>query len=112
MVGKQESVWVQMRLLLKTNSRTCPLDQSLRPHASNAGIVGLIPGQGTEIPPAVECGQKIKNKTSPSSPEMAGDTQEPGVRMLRACFMPCLHLDKSDSPKGVPVATSGGQAGK
>ena len=111
MAGEQESVWVQMRLLFKTNSRTSPVDQWLRPHAYNAGNMGLIPGQGTKIPHAVQCGQKVKNKTTSSSPEVAGDTQEPQVRMLRACFMPCLHLE-SDSPEGVPVATSGGQAGK
>ena len=32
--------------------------QWLRLHASNAGGVGLIPGQQTKIPHASECGQK------------------------------------------------------
>ena len=29
-------------------------------HASNAGVSGSIPGQGTKIPHAVLCGQKKK----------------------------------------------------
>jgi len=29
--------------------------QWLRPHASNAGDVGSIPGQGTKIPYAMQC---------------------------------------------------------
>ena len=29
---------------------------------SNAGGMGLIPGQGTEVPHAAECGQKLKKK--------------------------------------------------
>ena len=33
--------------------------QSLRPHASNAGGVGSIPGRGNRIPCAMWCGQKI-----------------------------------------------------
>ena len=32
----------------------------LRLHASNAGSMGLIPGQGTKIPHATWWGQKIK----------------------------------------------------
>ena len=36
--------------------------QLLRLHASTAGDVGSIPGQGTKIPHAMEHGQKIKNK--------------------------------------------------
>ena len=31
---------------------------------SNAGGMGLIPGQGTEVPHATECGQKLKKKKS------------------------------------------------
>ena len=38
--------------------------QWLRLHASNAGTVGSIPGQGTKIPYAVWHGQKIKKKKS------------------------------------------------
>ena len=36
--------------------------QWLRFCASNAGGMGLIPGQGTEVPHAAECGQKLKKK--------------------------------------------------
>ena len=36
--------------------------QWLRLHASNAGGMGLIPGQGTKIPHATGWGQKIKLK--------------------------------------------------
>ena len=32
----------------------------LRLHTSNAGSVGLIPGQGTKILDAVQCSQKVK----------------------------------------------------
>ena len=33
--------------------------QWLRLHAANAGDLGSIPGQGTKIPHAAQCGQKI-----------------------------------------------------
>ena len=33
--------------------------QWLRLHSSNAGGIGLIPGQGTEILQAIQCGQNI-----------------------------------------------------
>ena len=33
--------------------------QGLRLHASTAGGTDLIPGQGTKIPHATQCGQKI-----------------------------------------------------
>ena len=36
--------------------------QWLRRHASNTGDAGLIPGQGTKIPRALWCRQKLKNK--------------------------------------------------
>ena len=36
--------------------------QWLRLCASNAGVVGLIPGQGTKIPDAALCGQKKKKR--------------------------------------------------
>ena len=36
--------------------------QWLRLHASNAGGMGSIPGQGTKIPQAMQCGQKIKER--------------------------------------------------
>ena len=36
--------------------------QWLRLQVSNAGCVGSIPAQGTEIPCASQCGQKIKDK--------------------------------------------------
>ena len=36
--------------------------QWVRLHASNAGGVGLIPGQGTKIPQAVGHNQKYNNK--------------------------------------------------
>ena len=34
--------------------------QWLRRHASTAGIMGSIPGQGTELSPATWCGQNTK----------------------------------------------------
>ena len=36
----------------------------VRLHASTAGGVGSIPSQGTKIPQAMQCGQKINNVTS------------------------------------------------
>ena len=36
--------------------------QWLRLQVSNAGCTGSIPPQGTEIPHAAQCGQKIKEK--------------------------------------------------
>ena len=39
-----------------------PVVQWLRLHASNAGGMGSIPGQGTKIPHAAQCGQ-IKTHT-------------------------------------------------
>ena len=36
--------------------------QWLRPHASNAGDAGLIPGHETKIPHAVGRGQKVRKK--------------------------------------------------
>ena len=35
----------------------------LRLHASTAGGVSSIPGQGTKIPQAMQCGQEINNVT-------------------------------------------------
>ena len=32
----------------------------VKTHPSNAGVVGSIPGQGTEISHAARCGQKLK----------------------------------------------------
>ena len=50
---------------VKTNEQgISPVVQWLRLHASNAGGVGSIPGQGTKIPHASQCGQ-IKKKTKP-----------------------------------------------
>ena len=36
--------------------------QWLTLHAANAGGMGLIPGQATKIPHAMQCGQKIKKQ--------------------------------------------------
>ena len=36
--------------------------QCFKPHASNAGGPGLIPGQGAKIPHAVQHGQKKEKK--------------------------------------------------
>ena len=35
----------------------------VRLHASTAGGVGSIPGQGTKIPQAMQCGQEVNNVT-------------------------------------------------
>ena len=45
-----------------TELGTAPVVQRLRLCASNAGGMGLIPGQGTEIPHTSRCG-KEKEKT-------------------------------------------------
>ena len=51
--------------ILRPDSKLVPLGTSLvvqwlRLHASTAGAMGLIPGQGTKIPHAAEHSQKIK----------------------------------------------------
>ena len=48
-------------MTLKNNGLETSLAvQQLRPHASNAGGVGLIPSPGTKIPHATRCGKKKK----------------------------------------------------
>ena len=46
----------------KTSSflRDFPGGPLVKTQPSNAGVVGLIPGKGTEISQAAWCGQKIK----------------------------------------------------
>ena len=44
---------------LKIRGRDTLEIQSLSLHASTAGNMGLIPGQGTKIPHVVQCGQKV-----------------------------------------------------
>ena len=46
----------------ETNSRTPLVACWLKLCASNAGGTGSIPGQGTKIPHALQCGQKTENK--------------------------------------------------
>ena len=43
-----------------------PVVQQLRLYASNAGIVGLIPGQENKIPHAMQLAKKKKKKKSVS----------------------------------------------
>ena len=51
---------------VKTNEQgISPVVQWLRLHASNAGGMGSIPGQGTKIPHASQCGQIEKKKKEP-----------------------------------------------
>ena len=45
--------------------RTSLVVQWLRLHASNARDTGLIPGQETKIPHALQCGQEKKKKLQP-----------------------------------------------
>ena len=45
-------------LNIKANTGTSLAVQWLRLHASIAGGMGLIPGQGTKIPRAMQCGQE------------------------------------------------------
>ena len=53
---------------IKTNEQGISLVvQRLRLQASNAGGVGSIPGQGTKIPHAVQCGQIKKKQTKKNS---------------------------------------------
>ena len=59
--------------------------QGLRTHASTAGGVVSIPGQGTRIPRAVQLGQKIKIKTYfavwffHGSPPLEGDASRGAI---------------------------------
>ena len=46
----------------KVKDRTSLVAQWLRLYASSAGSVGSVPGQGTEIPHAVQRGRKTKIK--------------------------------------------------
>ena len=46
----------------KRRKKTSLVVQWLRLHAANAGSMGLIPSQGTKIPHAMWCGQKIFQK--------------------------------------------------
>ena len=48
--------------LKSTRTGTSLVVQWLRLCASNAEGVGLIPGQGTKIPHAMHCGQKLKKQ--------------------------------------------------
>ena len=68
----KESVWFQVlnsdsgrrntkkQCLQSSKKGTSLVAQWLRLCASNARGVGLIPGQGTKIPHAIQCGQKKK----------------------------------------------------
>ena len=70
----QESVWFQVlnsdsgcwntkkQCLQSSKKGTSLVVQWLRLCVSNARGVGLIPGQGTKIPHAIQCGQKKKKK--------------------------------------------------
>ena len=51
----------------KRNSGTSLVAHHLRLHASNAEGTGSIPTQGTEIPQATRCGQKIFKKRNRNS---------------------------------------------
>ena len=56
--SKQEPVWVPM--LSKSEGRDFPSGPVVKSPPSNAGDMGSIPGRGTKIPHAVQCGQKLK----------------------------------------------------
>ena len=49
-----------IQIVKRINPGTSLLVKWLRLHTSNAGSVGLIPGQGTKILDAVQCSQKVK----------------------------------------------------
>ena len=52
-------------------------------------------------------------KTNPSSPEVAGNIQEPGVRKLRICFIPASTWTRMTLPREFPwLHWEGGQQGK
>ena len=48
--------------MVSKNAQSSLVVQWLRLHISNAGAVGLIPGWGTNIPPASQHKQKKKKK--------------------------------------------------
>ena len=50
--------------MVSKNAQSSLVVQWLRLHISNAGAVGLIPGWGTNIPPASQHKQKKKKKKS------------------------------------------------
>ena len=62
-IGRRNSL--PLSLHLKYIHRTSLALQWLRLHATYAGGVGLIPGQGTKVPHAALCGQKILNNKQP-----------------------------------------------
>ena len=69
---------------VKTNEQgISPVVQWLRLHASNAGGMGSIPGQGTKIPHIVWLGEKSKKKKIKEE-EKEGEVQErpPGEATL------------------------------
>ena len=65
---------------VKTNEQgISPVVQWLRLHASNAGGMGSIPGQGTKIPHASQCGQiEKKKKRTTANEHIKGLVCSPG----------------------------------
>ena len=56
-MSKLLTLWIWFDPSIKVIPGTSPVVQWLRLCASNAGGMGSIPGGGTKIPHAVQCGQ-------------------------------------------------------
>ena len=69
--------------------------QWLRPQASNAGCMGSIPGRGTRIPHAMQCGQENKKKERKKQDLSSANTMENEGRNIMSLTTPTSVIERT-----------------